>query len=307
MHRIYPTFVSLLGAAGLASALAYFIGIYLVFQPQWKAWADFFVPAAIPLLLVPYVLLLVHLYLRTRLSQWLLGRGHVDEAVAYCETRLDHNLLRSRKESLTNRITLARAHIVRADYEAANKVLGSGFAMPQKGAQVLEIARWRMEAALRMDNLVLCHEVFDSVADLVRPKRPRAYLLACRGELAARESSRAEFDEAIDEALWIQTDNPRVQLAQVLGVLRFGASAEQLDDGLAVLETVFETIVDEIPYREAELVALRAELLARLGRDDEAGEVIATADERRSDRRSKFEVRRVHESITAQPTQHNPS
>ncbi len=308
LERIYPKFVSLLGAAGLASSLAYFAGAYLAFQPQWQTWAEFFVPAAIPLLLVPSLLLLAHLYLRTALGEWLLGRGHVDEAIAYCEERRDHNLVRSKKEALINRITLARAHMVRADYERADEVLSSGFARPAKGAEAIEIARWRLEAALRLEDLVVCHEAAASADGLTRPKRPRAYFLGCRAELAARQGDRSGFDEAIDEALWVGPKNPRVRLSQVFGALRFGASEDEFDEALALLEQVYSPTVGDVPHREGELVALRAEILWELGRRDEAREAIASAEKLPRDTRSDYEIRRVRERITdPSQTQSNPS
>lgn len=299
LERLYPKFVSFLGAMGLACSLAYFVGVYLAFQPDWQDWADFFVPASIPLLIVPYVLLLGHLYLRTQLGGWFLKRGAVDQAIEYCEQRLDSNLMRSRKEALINRIYFARAYAAQGEYERAHELLTAGFAVPEKGAQAIDIARWRMEVALRMENLVRCHQAYDAARALTRPKRPRAYLLGCRAELAAREGKRSEFEQAVDDAMWTGADNPRVGLSQVLGVLRFGASRDDLAEALTVLDEVYAPTAVELPLREGELAALRAELLDALDRVNEAREVIAFADQLPQDTRSKYEIRRVRERIAA--------
>jgi tetratricopeptide (TPR) repeat protein len=279
-------------------ALAYFAGIYLTFQPGWQEWAEFFVPAAIPLLAVPWVLLLTYLYLRTQLGEWYLRRGRIDDAIDYCEDRLDHNLQRSRKEALINRITLARAHLARADYEIAEKVLNSGFSMPDKGAQALEICRWRMEVALRVENLVRCRAAYEQGAGIARPKGARAYHRACRAELAVREGNRGDFDDAIDEALWDGPKNPRVRLSQVLGVIRFGASSEELEEALGLLAQLVGPTLADVPHREGELIALRAELLAELGRDEDARSALEPADEARADTRAKYEIRRVRERVS---------
>jgi tetratricopeptide (TPR) repeat protein len=287
----------MLGATGLAAALAYFAGIYLAFQPQWQEWTDFFVPAAIPLLAIPWALLLTYLYLRTHLGQWLLRRGHLDTAIAYCEARLDHSLQRSRKEALIHRITLARAHVGRADYEIADTVLTTDFVMPDKGSQVLEICRWRMEVALRVEDLVRCHKIYEHADGIVRSKGARAYLQACRAELAAREHDRGAFDDAIGKALWNGAKNPRVKLSQVLGVLRFGASPSELEEGITLLEDVVDPTLADVAHREGEMLALRADLLIELGRDSKARHVLELAHEARADTRALYEIRRVRERL----------
>jgi tetratricopeptide (TPR) repeat protein len=297
-ERLYPKFVSMLGAAGLACALAYFVGIYLAFQPEWEQWAEFFVPAAVPLLVIPWVLLLAYLYLRTHLGQWFLRRGRLDDAVAYCEERLEPNLERSQKEALINRITLARAHVARADYESADELLATGFVMPDKGAQALDICRWRMEIALRVEDLVRCHRAFEQADGIARPKSARAYLRACRAELAARENDRVGFDDAVDKALWDRPKNARARLAQVLGVLRFGASADEFEEALALLEEVVGPTLADVPHREGELIALRAELSLELGRQADACEALELADQARADTRANYEIRRVRERIS---------
>lgn len=297
--RIYPIIVSFLGASGLAAGLAYFAGVYLVFQPGWEEWADFFVPIAIPLLLVPYVLLIGHLFLRTQLGGWYLRHGQVDEAIAYCEARTEHNLLRSRKEALIHRITLGRAYVHAGRYDRAEQVLASGFSAPDKGAQALDIARWRMEAALRAEDLVIAHRAYEPVAEQTRPKRACAYVRACRAELAVREGERAEYDEAIEQARWLRPTAARVELAAFLGSLRFAKATAEPGELLAVLDRVEPAITSDIPAREAELLALRAEVLYTRNETEEARQALERAHQARSDARAEYEIRRVRELLDA--------
>ncbi len=299
MQRLYPALVSLLGASGLATALAYFVGVYLCFQPEWKSWSTFFMARAIPLLVVPYALLLAYLYLRTRLGAWYLEHRGAQAAIEYCEARLSHNVARGRTEALINRVTLARAYVRQGDYARARRELTTGLAVPTKGAQALEIHRWLMECALRTENLVHCHEADEAVADVARPKEARAYILACRAELAVREGARSDYDEAIEQARWLRPDLPRVVLAGVLGELRFARGTLDADAILAELDEVSDAIVREIPGREAELLALRAEVHYTRGETKPARQLLERAAQAGSDTRSQYQLRRVRELIEA--------
>jgi tetratricopeptide (TPR) repeat protein len=294
---LYPRLISLMGAAGLASALTYLVGVYLAFQPEWAEWAQFFVPWAVPLLLIPYVLLIGYLYLRARLGQWYLDRGRVDEAIAYSEQRLEHNLMRGRSEVLLNRLALARAQVARGDYEQAEEILARRYAIPQRGRMALEFQRWRMEAALREENLVRCREAWEAVADQVRPRGPRAYVVACRAELAAREGSRAEFDEFIADAIWIDAKNIRVKLSQALGMYRFCGPGDDLEGVLDLLEEVIEPTVRDVPLRRAELLAVQADVLATLGRLDKARHVFESATEAPADGHAEYILERVRQEL----------
>ncbi|MFP4598936.1 MAG: hypothetical protein ACLFVJ_11835 [Persicimonas sp.] len=300
---MYPKFVSFLGASGLASALAYFVGVYLAFDPAWEQWAEFFVPWSVPLLFIPYVLLIGHLFLRTRLGEWFVERGEIAEAKAYCEERLDHNLLRSRKEALFHRVALARAYLVEQDYAEAEALLATGYSIPKKGQLALDIQRWRMEIALRADNLLRCRQAWSAVAELTRPRRSRAYVLACRAELAAREGERSEFEEAIEEALWADPKNERIVLSELVGSLRFSSEDSQLREALDLIEPASEHVSTQLPGRLAEVSAFAAELHLRLGEVDEARARLAEATDQPADPRADYELGRVRELIEEQVEQ----
>lgn len=294
---MYRKFISILGALGLATALAYFVGIYLAFQSEWASWEEFFVPRALVLVLVPYISLIAHLYLRTRLGQWLLDRGRIEEAISYCEARLDHGLLRSRREALSHRAALGRAYFARSDYERVEELLANTARVARGDRMVLQIQRWRMEAALRLDNLVRCHQAWEAAQGLVRPRRARAYILACRAELASREQDRDGFEEAIEEALWADPENERVALSRVIGALTFFETFSEWREALAILDDIEERIVREAPAREAELDVFRARIYLQLAEPAPAIECLDRAEEGRSDRRTLYERRRVRQLI----------
>lgn len=299
MKRIYPILVSLTGVLGLALALAYLGGAYLAMEPEWQAWAEFFMPRALPLLLAPYALLLGHLYLRADLGLWFLRRGWPEETIAYCETRLGHSLGRSRSEAIAHRLALARAYIYLGDYERAEQTLESGYKKPTRGRQALEVARWQLEVWLRRENLVRAHQVWDTAPGTQRPGRARAELEACRAELALREGNQEDYQTALSRAQWKGARLERVRLVEVLGRLRFDdaltAHADAAPDEfvqalIAELDAIAPKIIAEIPGREPEIVATRAKLLYRSGQVEQAHQELARARAIQGDARSHHEV-----------------
>lgn len=307
-RRIYPIFVSMLGAAGLGVSMSFLAGAYLAYEPGWEEWAAFFMPRAVYLIVVPYVLLLGYLYLRSNLGDWFLRRGYVDEAIAYCEPRIEHNLMRSRAEAFGNRIALARAFTVQGDYEHARELLESGFKPPKSGRARLQIARWRMEVALRQENLLRCHRAFDQVSGTLRPTKQRRPLDVCRAELAVREGDRSAFKKALERANWKGARLPRLQWVEVLAALRFGDSATAQGEAgnftaedPAVLLARLDSIRDEpgnfLPSLGAELLAIRAELLYKSGEPEQARQQLDAVESAHCDARSKYEIERVRAII----------
>lgn len=299
MKRIYPILVSMTGALGLALALAYLGGAWLALDPQWQAWAEFFMPRALPLLLAPYVLLLGYLYLRTDLGLWFLRRGLPDEAIAYCQARLGHSLGRSRSEALAQRIALARAYVYVGDYARAEQTLASGYKRPTRGRLALELARWQMEIWLRRENLIRCHEAWNTAPGTLRPARARAELDACRAELALREGNREDYETALARAQWRGAKLARVRLIEVLGRLRFedalaptadAPPAEFIQAMIDELDAITPKIIAEIPRRAPEIVATRAKLLYRSGQVDQTRQELTRAQAIQGDARSQHEL-----------------
>lgn len=290
--------------------MAFLAGAFLAFQPGWEEWAEFFVPRAVFLVAIPYVLLLSYLFLRGQLGLWFLRRGKVEEAIAYCEPRLTHSLMRSRGEALGNRIALARAFVWRGDYERARELLAKADSPPKRGRAGLELARWRMEVALREENLVRCHRAFDEVAGQLRPASARRELEACRAELALREGDRGAFETALGRANWKGKSLPRIQWVEVLGALRFDptvGSAGKIgnkDDAdlavhLEVLDSIQEALLNLLPQVEGEVLSIRAELLYRDGHLEEARQQLASLESARCDARSRYEAERVRALVEA--------
>lgn len=297
MEKVVPKLVAVLGGIGLASAVAYFAGAYLAFQPEWGAWSDFFVSRAILLMLIPYFSLTAYLYARSRLGGWLVDRGAYSEAIDYASGRLQPSLLRSKKETHMHRIALGRAHIGRCEYEEAYRALSKGFAVPTEGQQALDIHRWRIEAALRLEDLVRCHDSYDQVADVARPASSRVYLLGCRIEMAVRERNRAECTRFIEEFEWTERECARVELARGLAAIALEDDAEALGRALERLDTAIEQATAEVPGRERGLLAWRARALAMLGRLDQAQTMLNKAIEAPGDRRSEYVVEQTTQFV----------
>lgn len=306
--RIYPYFVAMLGTLGLAASMSFLAGAYLAYQPGWEAWAEFFVPRAVYLLVIPYALLLSYLYLRAQLGIWLLRRDRVEEAIAYCEPRLEHSLMRSRGEALGNRIALARGFMARGDYGRARELLESGYKLPKRGRIRLEIARWRMEIALREENLLRCHRAFEEVVGQLRPAATRRELDACRAELAVREGDFEAYGKALGRANWKGQKLPRIQWVEVLGAIHLDEPetsnveegnnrAENLALHLENLDSIRDELLFLLPQVEGELLAIRTELLYRDGHVEEARQQLARLESARCDARAKYEVERVRALI----------
>jgi hypothetical protein len=288
VEKVVPKIVATLGGFGLATTLAYFAGVYLAFQPGWGAWSTFFVPLALPLMLVPYASLTGYLYARSRLSGWLVERAEYEQAIAYAGDRLEPSLLRSKKETHMHRIALGRAYICRQDYAEAYASLSKGYAVPKTGAQALEIHRWQIEAALRLEDLVRCHASYEAVADATRPASSRVYVLGCRIEMAVRERNRVDCTQFIEEADWTEQHCSRVDVARALMLIAFGDGKASFERALGLIESAFDDVVEDVPGRERGLLAWRAQALAKMGRLEDARLVMKEVSATRGDRRSDY-------------------
>lgn len=303
LERAAPKLVGLLGGIGLGSTLAYFLGVYLIFDPEWQAWADFFVPRAPLLMLIPYSTLSLYLFARSRLSGWLVRRGAHDEAVAWAEARLVPSLLRSRSEVHLHRVALARVALAHGDYALVDERLSQGFSPPRSGRIGLHIQRLRMEAALRREDLVGAMAAFDLVREQPRPALERASILGCRLELAVRAGDEDAYRRILDEVLWLDQPCPRVDLARALHALRFGQDEDAWAKGLAWLERSSSEIIAEVPGRQRGLGAVRAGLLDRLGRHEQARLALEQASMAAGDARSAYVFDQIAASVEIPPNE----
>lgn len=297
MTRIYPLFVSLLGSAGLGVGLTYFVGIYLTFQPSFEDWAKFFVPRALPLMVIPYVLLVAHMGLRYSLGQWLLERGAIEQARRYSSRRMNRNLVRGKREALKNRLVMARVLIREGAYEKAWEMLSEARDLPRRGGLALEYGRWKMEAALRLDARERVEQTYKEISAFPSPVKERAAAMACMAELALREGDDEGYRQYIERALWTDTANARASLTRTLALVDHGSGEEEWRDAIAMIGLVEERSCNEIPGRQAEFEAYRALLYGRLGEQDQKRAALQRALESSSDQWSQEIVDTVVQSL----------
>ncbi len=282
-RRIYPAFVTLIGGLGLGLALTYLIGVVLAFVPGWEDWADFFVPRALYLVLIPYVLLIAHMVLRNHVGRFLLGRQAFEEAVEYAGKRMEASIIRSRREVANQRIVCARAHIGLGNYDEARSILeGGDDELP--GSYAMEARRWKMELALRDDDRQWADEL--AIDDATSEKSARgqlAAILACQAELALRRDDKERYQEWIEDAMWEDASHPRVRMSRALAMAAYEAEDESSDEVLDLLGELREPMGQMIPARGAEIDALRARVLKRRGRDDEAKQLLEGIGEQPKD------------------------
>lgn len=284
-----------LGVASGVAVMGYFVGFALAFQPGFEAWARFFVPRVLFIIYVPVVLLILYFFSRVQLGRWLLEQDALDAARGWCEPRLEANFwLRGKREALIQRVVLAQVLLRQLEYEAAREVLWpADVALPERANELLELARWRMEWALRMDDLLLAREAFGQAEEQSSPRAERASLLACMAEVELRSHADAARDRFIEEARWLDPTSRRARLVEVFALARdhtgdVGAAQRALDE----LDMVMPRSNELVPGRAVELLVLRARLLTRLERTREADDAIEYAvelvEKGRADRRSRF-------------------
>lgn len=293
-ERAYPTFVSGLGSVGLGFAIAYLLGVVLLFVPGWEAWEAFYLAWGPILVAVPGGMLIAYLYLRTHLGAWFLQRGLVSEAIEYTSERLEHGLVRSRKETLYHRIYLARAKVVEGAYTEALEVLSQGYAVPRSGREAATIRRWELEVALRIEDAGRILEAYEAGVDADPPASTRAALNAGRAEWAVLEGSAEAYHTCIERARWADETHARVDLAEGFGAVRFGRTSGDFEQGLEALDRCRAVAQQEVPGRAPEVEAVRAELFWRLTRYEEAREVFERAGEiEEADERSRRRIEHV--------------
>lgn len=203
--RVLELLSKLTGILGMGLAIAYLFAVFLAFQPGFAELTYLFVGRSdqeLPLVAlsaaVPYILLLVHLGLRSQLGGIYLRRGYVLECVAYTTPRLKVSLLRSATEAAYHRLFLAQALIRLMRYREAIEVLEPNVKPPKRLKSEFDV--WRLETYLRLDNLMKAKEVRDGLEVKRDAAHGRAW--AAAAEIAAREGDAREFQRCVDNALW---------------------------------------------------------------------------------------------------------
>ncbi len=230
--------MSWLGVLGLALAFVYVFAVYLAFQPGFSDLTYLFVgrsdrelPLFVLTALVPYSLLMAHLYLRTKLGGVLLKNGAVEEAIAYTSSKLRPSLLRSSTEAAFHRLFLAQALIRELRYDEALTALDDIRSVPRRLKD--DYVRWTLEVLLRLENLKRANTLIPTI----RKSKGEAVGCAWAGvaELAARQNDKKLFDVAWTNAIWaLPPTHPRLIFTSRCASLRFDVlpTGEDVDDFL---------------------------------------------------------------------------
>jgi len=289
----------LLGGLMLASVASYFAAIAMSFSSFFPELAKEFLPRIILFVYVPLAISVVYFYVRVQLGRWLLEQGAIEQAREWCEPRLDYNFwLRGKREVLIQRVVMAQVSMRQLDYVLAESVLWRApEVLPSGARELVELARWRAEWALRSDNLLRVKKAHDEVDGASRPRVDRAALIACMAERAMRSGQAPRCRELLEEARWVDPTSRRAELVEVLLEAREGrVGAEKL---LHRLDSVRGWADEQIPGRGVELGLLRCELLGELGRgserDEEMARVRALIEDGVVDRRSELLFQDIEE------------
>lgn len=300
VERLYPTFVSFLGSLGLGTALAFlFWGTYF-YATDNTLWLQIFLYWGPLLVLVPFGALVAHLYLRTHLAGWYLEHGRIEKAAGYAGERLDHSLLRSRREALVHRMYLGRAQIARGEYAEALATLTRGFSEPEAETLLARYRRWQLEAALRLEDDEMADEALEGALEMEADTETRANLRACAAECAVLEGNCEAYHTHLDEARWLKSARARADFVEALGTARFGKTAEARETALQCIRRSRTASQTEVPGRAGEWYALRTELLVDLDRMSEAERTLDEAEEARADDRSELALERARKRLDDQ-------
>ena len=279
MRRIYPAAVTWTGGIGLGLALTYFVGVVLAFLPGWEDWADFFVPRALWLLLPPYGLLILHMVLRNHVGRFLLNEGAHEEAVEYAEQRMTASLVRSRREAANQRLICAKGHIGQGRYEKAREVL-EGELKTLSHPYDMEARRWLVELALRDDDREAAEKLLAGQRNSKKKARgEEVALMGCEAELALRQGDLERYRERMKDGLWKDGSHPRLGWCRALAMVLHEDDDEESEEVLALLRLVEDPVGRDMPARRSESKALRAMVVGRRGRVDEATDLLEEAEE----------------------------
>lgn len=274
MNRAVIRFISFLGVVGLALALVYFFAVAVSFFPQGAAISEIMVGRhegergwALPLVAIPYTLLVLHLLLRTRLGHWLVRRGAAGDAIAYCEERLEPTFARGRTEVESHRCALMRALLAQNRSEDARELIRRRPELGGRGTIRLESQFWRIQTALRCDDLVAANRYAENE---VKGRRELAGdIEAMRSVIAAREGDEERWRTALKQSAWRRGSKELRAWALATGVARFGLVGEA-GQALDELTAAAEALDTPVPGRAAELRLVEADLLDLEGRRDDA-------------------------------------
>lgn len=279
MGRLLTIITTLTGGIGLGSALGYFVLVAASFAEGGGALVDFLVGkddanfgVGFALVVIPYVLLIAHLALRIRVAGILLSRGETEAAERFARARLKAGLLRARKEATANRTALIRVALRRGDYDSAAS-LAAEAQLPRRGPERIAFFRWKLENALRRENLVEAKATISEAWPFSARGDEAAAFCACAGEVAIREGDQQSWLEWRDRAAYARPNSARLLLADGLAAARFSADADTCERLAERLEKPL-TWLQDVPLGEGELAATLAALWTAAGKADAANRAV---------------------------------
>lgn len=294
MARLWALATILSGGLGLGLALGYLLLVAVSFTEGGDAITAFLVGAddtnlglGFATVAVPYILLILHLWLRVNVGRILLRRGEVELAERFAKGRVRAGLLRAKKEATANRTVLIRVALRRGDYESAER-WGQETPLPNRGVERVAHYRWRLEVALRLENLILANQLVDEAWPFAAKGEEASAFCACAGELAVRGGDKQTWLDWRERAEFAEQKGERLQIVSAMGAARFNAPAEECARFAAELGAPGRWL-DDVPLAEGEITALRAALLEAAG--DTQAAVTLRATEPRCDSRSEFVLR----------------
>lgn len=220
--------VSAIGIVGMALAFLYIFAVFLAFQPGFSDLTYLFVgrsdrelPLFVLSALVPYSLLMAHLYLRTKLGGVFLKHGAVDDAITYTSDKVKPSLMRSSTEAAFHRLFLAKALVRQLRYDEALEILDELVAVPRRLRD--EYSRWTLEILLRQENLKRANQMVKKIRASKSEAAGCAW--AAVAELATRQNDKPLFDTAWKNAIWaLPPTHPRLVFTAMGAASRFEIS-----------------------------------------------------------------------------------
>lgn len=303
--KLETRIVSLLGSVALASVAGYFAALLRALFGESEAWSALFGKHLLVFLYVPFCLMLLYFYARVQLGRRLLERGELEAAVAWCEPRQHYSFwLRGKREALIQRLVLGRAYLAQGKLDEAHRVLWQREdPLPERAPELVALHRWRLECALRREDLKEARQVVTESAQLKSKKGDEfAALLATRAELELRASAWDEVGRLLEEARWNDAGAWRASCVDVLRA----AQAPQVP--ASELERVLEREAPRaleglrcaLPGAVAEHHVALAQVQRRLHHEDEAEAQLEAAraevERGAADGRSRWCVSRADEA-----------
>lgn len=196
--------VSFLGTLGLALTMLYLIATVLNFVPGFAQLSRFMIGTkdglsyGFAVLVIPALLIILHLYFRSQIANWLYNRGDFGLAYSFCEKRQTHNLLRSRGESFANKSILL-ALMIRDGKWADAKLFFDAQEPKKKNPFYWRWLGWGAELYWRLDETEKLGKLFEKNTN---PGKLAERYNAVRAHYYFEEGKKTEANSALEHGMW---------------------------------------------------------------------------------------------------------